>query len=75
MVLTFHERTRTFINLCYIKINMINKVIRKLSASGKYSKFLNLPREFLKKLGWRENQNLEIELDEKKKRLIIKDAK
>lgn len=54
---------------------MITKVIRKLSASGKYSKFLNLPREFLKKLGWRQDQNLEIELDEKNKRLIIKDAK
>ena len=51
------------------------KAIRKLSASGKYSKFLNLPRTFLKKLGWREKQNLEIEIDEKKKKLTIKDAK
>lgn len=51
------------------------KVIRKLSASGKYSKFLNLPRAFLKKLSWREKQNLEIEIDEKKKKLTIKDAK
>jgi len=56
-------------------ISMLNKKIRKLTASGKYSKFLNLPREFLKKLGWRENQNLEIELDEKNKRLVIKDSK
>lgn len=54
---------------------MILKTTRKLSASGKYSKFLNLPREFLKKLGWRQDQNLEIELDEKRKRLIIKDEK
>ena len=54
---------------------MKSQVIRKISTSGKYSKVINLPREFLKKLGWREDQNLEIELDEKNKRLIIKDAK
>lgn len=53
----------------------MNKVIRKLSTSGKYSKALNLPREFLKKLNWRQNQNLSVEIDEKNKRLIIKDAK
>jgi hypothetical protein len=53
----------------------MNKVIRKLSTSGKYSKALNLPREFLKTLKWRQNQNLTVELDEKNKRLIIKDAK
>lgn len=54
---------------------MIPKVIRKISTSGKYSKVINLPRDFLRKLGWRENQNLQIELDEKRKRLIVKDAK
>lgn len=52
---------------------MNNTQVRKISSSGKYSKFINLPREFLKKLGWRQNQNLEIGLDEKNKRLIIKD--
>ena len=51
------------------------KVIRKLSTSGKYYKALNLPREFLKKLKWRENQNLSVELDEKNQRLIVKDAR
>ena len=53
----------------------MNKVIRKLSTSGKYSKALNLPREFLKTLKWRQNQNLTVELDERNSRLIIKDAK
>lgn len=48
---------------------------RKITTSGKYSKALILPREFLKKLSWRENQNLEIELDEKNRRLIVKDTK
>jgi hypothetical protein len=54
---------------------MAARVIRKLSTSGKYSKALNLPREFLKLLGWRQNQNLSVELDQKGKRLIVKDAK
>jgi len=53
---------------------MAVSVIRKLSFSGKYSKALNLPREFLKLLGWHQNQNLSVELDKSKKRLIIKDA-
>lgn len=47
---------------------------RKITTSGKYSKAIILPREFLKKLNWRENQNLEIELDEKKKEMVIRDA-
>ena len=54
---------------------MSAKLTRKLSTSGKYSKALNLPREFLKLLGWRQNQNLSVELDKPKKRLIIKDAR
>ncbi len=54
---------------------MAARVIRKLSTSGKYSKALNLPREFLKLLGWRQNQNLSVELDQKGKRLVVKDAK
>jgi len=54
---------------------MAAHVVRKLSTSDKYSKALNLPREFLKLLGWRQNQNLSVELDKSKKQLIIKDAK
>ena len=50
------------------------KLIRKITSSGKYSKVITIPREFLKALGWRQNQNLEFELDEKGKRIIIKDA-
>jgi len=50
------------------------KIIRKITSSGKYSKVITIPREFLKALGWRQNQNLEFELDEKGKRIIIKDA-
>jgi len=54
---------------------MASRVVRKLSFSGKYSKALNLHREFLKLLGWRQNQNLSVELDKSKKQLTIKDAK
>lgn len=49
--------------------------IRKITTSGKYSKVVVLPRTFIAKLKWRENQNVQIELDEKGKRLIIKDLK
>lgn len=51
------------------------KLIRKITSSGKYSKVIVIPREFLKTLGWRQNQNLDLELDEKGKRIIIKDSK
>lgn len=51
------------------------KVTHKITTSGKYSKAIILPREFLRKLNWREDQNLELTLDEKNKRIIIKDAK
>lgn len=53
---------------------MTEKQIRKITTSGKYSKAIILPREFLKKLNWRENQNLEIELGEVKKQIVIRDA-
>ncbi len=51
------------------------KIIRKITSSGKYSKVITISREFLKALNWRQNQNLEFELDEKGKRIIIKDLK
>ena len=54
---------------------IIMKIIRKITSSGKYSKVITIPREFLKALNWRQNQNLEFELDEKGKKIIIRDAK
>jgi len=51
------------------------KLTRKITSSGKYSKVIVIPREFLKALGWRQNQNLELELDERGKKIIIRDAK
>ena len=54
---------------------MIRKAVHKITASGKYSKAIILPRNFLRILNWREDQNVEITLDEKNKQLIIRDAK
>ena len=54
---------------------MIRKAVHKITTSGKYSKAIILPRDFLRILNWREGQNVEITLDEKNKQLIIKDAK
>ena len=60
--------------MCYTKL-MAVKVVRKLTSSGTYSRVISLPRIFLQNLNWRDKQKLEIELDEKNKRLIIRDAK
>ena len=47
------------------------KIIRKITSSGKYSKVITIPREFLKALNWRQNQNLEFELDERERRKLL----
>ena len=53
----------------------LKKTVHKITTSGRYSKAIILPRNFLRILNWRENQRVEIQLDEKKKRLVIRDAK
>ena len=58
-----------------VMIIPVEKTTRKISSSGGYSRVISLPRSFLAKLGWRGKQNLEITMDEKKKRLIIADSK
>lgn len=54
---------------------MAEKAKRKILQLGKYSKVIVIPREFLKELKWKENQMLELSLDKKNKRVIVKDAK
>lgn len=49
------------------------KAVRKITQSGRYSKVLNLPKRFLRVLGWREKQKVEVELDERRQRLIVED--
>jgi len=54
---------------------MAQKAKRKILQLGKYSRVIVIPREFLKELKWKENQMLELSLDKKNKRVLIKDAK
>ncbi len=48
--------------------------IRKLSKNGP-TYFVTLPIEEVRKLGWKKSQKLVVELDKRRKRLIIKDWK
>jgi bifunctional DNA-binding transcriptional regulator/antitoxin component of YhaV-PrlF toxin-antitoxin module len=53
-----------------------NRNIRKLSRVGRGNTYsLTLPIEMIRKLKWQRTQKIEVELDEKKGRLIIKDWK
>lgn len=47
--------------------------IRKITKSGGYSYSVTLPIEAVKELKWRQGQKIEVEVDKKKQRLIIKD--
>jgi len=48
--------------------------IRKLSK-GTSSYYITIPIEELRTLGWRKSQNLVVEVDKKKERIVIKDWK
>lgn len=48
--------------------------IRKLSKKGKYSYYITIPGELVKKMGWKEKQKLEIDIYGKDK-LMISDWK
>ena len=50
-----------------------NKNIRKLNRVGLTSYSVVIPKDMVKKLGWRERQKLQLE--RKGKSIIIKDAK
>lgn len=48
-------------------------MIRKIISLGRYSGVISIPREFLKKLGWRKGQRVEISSN--KDSLKVKDFK
>jgi hypothetical protein len=50
-----------------------NKNIRKISKSGGKSYSLTLPISFIRDLGWQKKQKVVVEMDPKKKVLVIKD--
>lgn len=47
------------------------KTQKKLLKTGRYTYMLTLPKEWVKALGWRAKQKVELELKEKK--IVIKD--
>lgn len=47
--------------------------IRKLTKIGKESYAVTLPVGIVRKFNWREKQKLQIEVDDKKKTITIKD--
>ena len=54
----------------------INPNIRKITKlSGGKSYGITLPIRVMRKFRWKERQKLELEIDEKRKRIIIKDWK
>ncbi len=51
-----------------------NRNVRKLAKVGGGSSYaITLPIDAIRKFAWREGQKMEIEVDEKNKRIIIKD--
>ncbi len=49
--------------------------IRKITKSGGDSYSVTLPIEAIRNLNWRQGQKVVVEVDKKRKRLIIKDWK
>lgn len=50
-----------------------DKNTRKLTKTTRGSYIVRLPVDFVRKLKWRNKQNLEVEMDIRRKRMIIKD--
>lgn len=56
------------------RTNLNNRNIRKLSRVGNGKTYsITLPIEAIREFGWQKKQKLEMEVDSKNKRLIIKD--
>ncbi len=49
------------------------KNIRKLSKTGRGGYLVRLPIDFVQNLKWKKGQKLDLILDKKRKRIIIKD--
>jgi len=54
---------------------MIKKFVRKLTRTGSHSYTINVPKEIVKDLKWRERQKLEIVFDDRKQQFVVKDWK
>jgi len=54
-------------------MSMIKKFVRKLTKTGSHSFTINVPKEIVKNLKWRERQKIEITFDEGRKQFVVKD--
>ena len=54
---------------------MEEKIIRKLTKVGQYSYSIVIPKYVIKKFKWRERQKLEIQINDRAKRIVIEDYK
>lgn len=52
-----------------------DETIRKLTKVGKDSYCVTLPVGIIRKFGWKEKQKLQLEVDEKKQEIRIRDWK
>ncbi len=50
-----------------------DKNIRKISKAGRGSYYVTLPIDAVREFKWKEKQKVVIEIDKKRKRIIIKD--
>ena len=48
------------------------KITRKIFQTGKYSYIITVPKEIIRYLGWQRGETVEVDLDQSKKRLIVK---
>jgi len=65
-----------YVRNCVLRyMHMIKKFIRKITRTGSNSFTINVPKEIVKTLAWRERQKLEVTFDEKKKEFKTKDWK
>ncbi len=53
----------------------MNKFVRKLTRASTHSYTINIPKEIVKELKWKERQKLEITFNQKKKLFVVKDWK
>lgn len=57
------------------KQKYMTKRIRKINRIGGYSYAITLPMDAIKSFKWKEGQRLELEVDFKKERILVKDYK
>jgi len=47
------------------------RITRKIFQTGKYSYIITIPKDLIKMLGWQRGEIVEINMDQKKRRLTV----